>query len=76
MLTYDSAIIYQFAAKLYKQANGIIATYTVLGVLVGGVGLYIPTSNGTFGLIGAVLVGAVGYFIGAQRHSHSSSRHS
>lgn len=67
MLSYDSSFIYQFAEKLYKQANGIIATYTILGVLIGGVGAYAGTQNPTVGLVGAVVVGAVGYFVGAQK---------
>jgi sulfite exporter TauE/SafE len=38
MIQYDRDVIQKFAEKLYKQANFIIASYTILGLLLGGVG--------------------------------------
>ncbi len=68
MLSYDSRVIYGFAERLYKQANTIVATYTVLGVFVGGVGLYVASSgSGALSLIGAAILGAIGYLLGSQR---------
>jgi len=40
MVQYDRAVIQKFAEKLYKKANAIIASYTILGLLLGGVGGY------------------------------------
>lgn len=66
MATYDSKVIYEFADILYRQAARIIAVFTAIGVLIGAVGGY--PLFGTVGLIiGAVIVGAIGYFIGQQK---------
>lgn len=68
MLAYDSKIIYEFAARLYKQANSIIAIYTVVGALIGGIGGYVAgESNSTIALVGAVILGALGFYIGREK---------
>jgi len=62
-----------FAVKLYARANGIIATYTLLGLIVGVVaGLFIETALGTGNAmvvvgIAAVLFAIMGYVIGSGR---------
>src|SRR5256885_12929528 len=38
MVTYDPKIIQTFAERLYSRARTIAVVYTVVGVLVGGIG--------------------------------------
>ncbi len=80
---YDPEIIQKFADRLYARANSIIATWTTLGALVGGVGGYAlaawwvssqtayPGGGGTMhlpGLLaGAILGGVVGFMIGQEK---------
>ena len=71
MVKYDAAIIQQFADKLYKRANSIIANLTVIGILFGfGIGYALDRANdlGSIALIvGAVLGAVLGYAIGQER---------
>ena len=71
MVVYDPKIILAFAEALYRRAASIVATYTVLGTLVGaGLGGAVG-SQGDRGLIGmaigAVVFGAVAFGIGQQK---------
>jgi len=73
MLSYDLAVIQQFAEMLYKRARQIVATYTFLGLLIGGVsGFFLGATLGhrqpnadqwtwTGAGGGAVLIGALCY---------------
>ena len=63
---YDPAVIEEFATRLYKKANSIIATYTVLGILLLGFGGFL-TQQLIFALIGAVIGGVIGYSMGRER---------
>ena len=40
MVQYDRAVIQEFAERLYNKANSIIEFYTIVGLLLGGVGGY------------------------------------
>jgi len=40
MTAYDFSIIQKFADRLYKQANTVIAIYTLFGVVIGFAGGY------------------------------------
>ncbi len=68
---YDPAVIQQFADQLYAQARLMVATYAVLGFLLGGLGMagfgltemgggspYLPGLVG--GFVFAALLAAVG----------------
>jgi hypothetical protein len=59
MVKYDSSLIYQFAASLYKQ----------VGVVIGLVGGYLVTDGrgGTVTVVGGLLLGAIGWWIGTQK---------
>jgi hypothetical protein len=71
MIKYDAAIIQEFADRLYKRANGLIVSFTLIGILFGlGFGYYL-NRLGDFGSIaliaGAVLGSIIGYAIGQDR---------
>lgn len=68
MVAYDAQIIYRFADKLYQQANQVIATSTIIGALIGlAGGYYLQKSLGLYAVLGAVVLGLIGYVIGTQR---------
>lgn len=75
MPNYDRAVIQSFANKLYNQADTMIALFTAGGVACGGLGGFVLggglTQNGNgpqvCGVIGAVIVGLFGYFMGESR---------
>lgn len=68
MTQYDPTIIYKFADRLYNTAQQIIVTYTVIGVLLGGIiGFAVGRGFGITALLGAIILGALGYFLGHQR---------
>ena len=68
MTTYDPQILYEFANRLYARANQVIATYTVLGALVGGgAGFSVNQQFDVYTLLGAALVGLVAYLLGVEK---------
>ncbi len=66
MTEYDARIIYKFADALYRQARSIIFTYTFIGLLLGGVGGFVMAGE-IVAIVGALIVGFLGYAIGQQR---------
>ena len=72
MVQYDQAVIQEFAEKLYKRANSIILSYTVVGMLLGGLGGYfLHDSIGgdvmTTAGIPAVVVAIIGFVLGLEK---------
>src|SRR5947208_1186404 len=68
MVQYDPTIIYKFAERLYSSAQQAIAIFTIIGVLIGGgAGFSLGRGFGVAALLGAVVVGAIGYVLGNQR---------
>lgn len=71
MIKYDASIIQQFADRLYKKANSIVANFTVIGILFGlgiGFGFDKAYGLGNVGLVAGVVLGAViGYAMGQER---------
>ena len=61
----------QFASKLYSRASSIVATYTLLGLLIGagsGLGALKMGSLGQPIMIGAIVICAmIGYSIGSEK---------
>jgi hypothetical protein len=69
-MEYDNKVIEQFADKLYKRANSTIATYTVLGLLIGlfvGAAIFTSTKSGLFFLLSLLIFGVIGYAIGSDK---------
>ncbi len=73
-VSYDAAVIQEFAQRLYRQAASIILTSIFLWALAGGLlGLGAAAaarSEGTIGtavLIGAVTGGLLGFALGRER---------
>ena len=68
MTTYDPQVIFQFADRLYRQATQAIASSAIIGVVIGlAIGYYLQKSIGLYALIGAVVLGLIGYVLGTQR---------
>jgi hypothetical protein len=71
MPKYDSALIYTFAGRLYSRAESAIVTATLIGAVIGAVMGYaggaVSGNGGTFALVAAVIMGAIGYSIGSER---------
>jgi hypothetical protein len=77
MTAYDSQLIYEFADRLYRQAGGIIITYTLVFAVIGGVaGLFYSnrssyatgmSSGNTPAVVLAIGLGALGYYVGVQK---------
>ena len=72
MATYDASVIITFTDNLYAQAGNVVATYSVIGVLVGGaVGAVIANvahiAWPMVALAGAAIVGAVAFQLGQQK---------
>ncbi len=73
-ITYDPTVIQTFAARLYTQANSIVAVWTALG-LFGGMALGFAVAtisdmvdwSAPYIALGAVILAAIGY-------SHGSSK--
>ncbi|XYI03558.1 hypothetical protein ACMHYB_28835 [Sorangium sp. So ce1128] len=64
---YDPQIVQKFASDLYRQANGIIVTHTVIGALLGltfGLAPGILAREGSVAVIGALAVGLLGCALG------------
>ena len=66
-MRYDAKIIIQFAQSLYDQANSVLILFTIIGVVVGGGGGSILSTEAA--LIGAIILGAIGYALGQARAS-------
>lgn len=70
-VTYDTNIIDEFATQLYRQADSIVASYTLLGALVGGlVGYMVGNSFGAgspAAVVFALVCAAVGYGLAQPR---------
>lgn len=73
MAEYDPQILQTFANKLYARANGITASWTVVGAIVGGVaGVAVHValesrSPVSIAVAASVLSGVAGYVIGSSR---------
>lgn len=66
MVIYEANVIYKFADRLYRKANLIIACYTILGLLLGGVGGYFlghMAAEG-YGPLTVTIVAVLGSIIG------------
>jgi hypothetical protein len=66
MATYQPRVIEEFADQLYTQAARIIALYTAVGVLIGG-GIGYSVAGGGSALLGAIVLGGLGFALGQQR---------
>ena len=76
MATYDATIIQQFADRLYRQAQQVVAVSTVLGLIIGaliGYGLATAATEnggggaGTWALVVALVGALIGYAQGTQK---------
>lgn len=65
-VTYDPSVIMIYANELYRQASSIVAGYTFIGCALGlGFGLLFRSFHPFIpALIGAALLGFIGYSIG------------
>jgi sulfite exporter TauE/SafE len=68
---YDPAVIQKCADKLYAKANSIIYTYTAIGAIIGYLGgTHLSasyTTRTTYGIVGAIVIGLLGFAIGSER---------
>ena len=68
MINYDANMIYKFAEKLYKKANLVIASYTLLGLILGIVGgMFFGNANGggeTTIKVVAIIAALIGFEVG------------
>ena len=65
---YNPEVIQKLADKLYSQANTIVVVLTLLGLIVGGFGGFSASQEfGVAAIVGLVLGGIIGYFIGQSR---------
>lgn len=73
LVTYDPAVIQEFASRLYRRANSIVATYTFLGLLTGAsIGTVVGAiaggeSSGMIALIGSLVGAGIGFALGQER---------
>lgn len=78
MITYEPRIIYQFADRLYRKANSIVAQYCLLGLGIGALADFVlavvlstrgnKTPPSGFTLLLLVVVSSVGgYFVGKEK---------
>ena len=65
-ITYDPAVIQEFASRLYGKANSIIATYLVVGLILGSIAGG-ATGNGVVIILGALVGAALGFLMGKER---------
>jgi hypothetical protein len=68
--SFDPNVIQEFADRLYKKANSTIASYTLAGLLIGGViGAGLSHNSGSSaGIIPVALIfGGIGYAIGKEK---------
>ena len=70
VMAYDPAVIEEMARRLLARAQSLVVLYTLFGILLGLIPLLaVPVLQEyrQIGLIGLVLLGAVGYSIGSER---------
>lgn len=68
MANYDAKILYEFADRLYRRANEIVALCVMIaGLVFGGIAYSIFNEDSTYALLGAALGGLLGYFYGQER---------
>jgi hypothetical protein len=67
MTAYDFSIIQKFADRLYRQASTVIAIYTFFGIVIGFTGGYVVGDGFGLGLLGAILFGLLGFWLGRER---------
>jgi uncharacterized membrane protein YeaQ/YmgE (transglycosylase-associated protein family) len=66
MVRYDESIIKRYAQALYDQADLSVFLFTLIGILLGGgAGWMMQGEVGA--MLGAVLLGTIGYFMGQSR---------
>lgn len=64
-VNYDANIIQEFADRLYKRANSIIAMYTLVGLFLGSVPVFfLMTESGIETTTAAIVTGIVALFGG------------
>ncbi len=69
MVTYEEKIIDEFAARLYKQANSMVTTYTILGAgigLIAGVAMA-QIAGFVIGVLMLGFFGFIGYKMGIEK---------
>jgi len=66
-MQYDSNVIVEFAAKLYKRAGSMILSYTVFGVLLGAIGGFMVIPEAVAAVIGAMILGLIGFKLGVDK---------
>lgn len=68
MIRYDPKIIQQFANGLYALAARIVAIHTFIGCIIGGgAGYALDNSNIILAIVGAAIIGWIGYDLGTQK---------
>jgi VIT1/CCC1 family predicted Fe2+/Mn2+ transporter len=74
LVSYDASVIDEFASRLYSQAASIIATSTIVSLVIGSaVGLVVvvamksQNSIDTAVIIGALAGGIIGFMRGRER---------
>jgi membrane associated rhomboid family serine protease len=68
MAEYDKKIIFNFADRLYKKANSIVAVYTLIGVVIGiFVGVSMKNNTAAAAAIAGLILGALGFYIGKEK---------
>ena len=63
MVTYDAARVQEYADRLHRSADQLVATYA-LGGIVTGASLGFVTRDVRLTAVTAVLVGVIGYLMG------------
>jgi uncharacterized membrane protein YfcA len=69
-VVYNEVIIQTFAEKLYQQADRIVATYFIIGLLIGGIVGAIAKdalNSGILVIVFPVLGAAIGYSIASPK---------
>jgi hypothetical protein len=70
-VTYDETVIIEFATRLYRRASSIVASYALLGAVLGalvaaiGASWYATRSGHPLNLAPVLVVGLVGGALGA-----------
>lgn len=71
LVTYDPAVIQEFASRLYRRASSTVAAYTFLGLIIGAVaGGALSAggeSRGMITLIGLFVGAGIGFALGQER---------
>lgn len=74
LVTYDPAVIQEFASRLYRRASSIIVSYTFLGIVLGVIAGGILNarnaggdSSGMIVLAGLFIGAGIGFALGQER---------